>query len=481
MLNVSAVELEERSMKRTKTPVFLLVVLLVILVTVTSFTGIALQNGDFKTTIIKGINDIRWGIDIRGGVEATFIPATGYEANSDELESAKSIIGLRLDSNNITDYELYTDSKNNRIIVRFPWKSDEANFDPEEAINELAATAYLTFREGNEYTTEPDEEGNQITVPTGVTAENIIIEGSDVETANANMQQTSDRGSEYVVQLKLSPEGAGKFAEATGRLIGGTISIWMDDVMISAPSVNSAIPDGECFISGNFTRDDAISMANTIQAGALPFGLEVSNFSTINPTLGMSALEAMGFAGIIAFALISLFMLIFFRVPGVVSVFTLAGQMGLTFAAISGYFAFNNSFTMTLPGIAGIILSIGMGVDANIITASRITEELKNGRTLDNAVYKGCSESFSAVFDGNITILIVSIMLIGVFGPSNILSSLFGASTTGAIYSFGYTLLVGTIGNLIMGVAVTRLILKYLSGVKFLRNPRLYGGAGNGK
>ena len=471
-------------MKRNKTFRFLVVVILVAFVTVTSITGFYLQNGDFKSTVIKGISDIRWGIDIRGGVEATFRPAGDVDATQEDMNGAKAVIENRMVSGNITDYEIYTDAKNNRIIVRFPWKSEETDFDPEAAIEELAATAVLTFREGNEYLdTEMGSDGQYLyRTPTGVTAENIVLEGKDVKTATPEVGQDPNSGAvTYQVKLVLTEEGTDKFAEATANLVNSPVSIWMDDVMVSAPTVNEAITTGEAYITGDFDSAEATSLANKIQGGALPFALETSNFGTINPTLGLSALDAMAMAGIIAFALIAVLMIFWFRLPGLIAVFSLAGQMGLTFAAISGYFPFANSFTMTLPGIAGMILSIGVGVDANIITASRIREELENGRTLDKAVSRGCENSFWAVFDGNITILIVAIMLIGVFGPSNILSSIFGESTTGSIYSFGYTLLVGTIGNLIMGIGVTRVLLKYLSGVNFLHKPWLFGGAGNGK
>lgn len=471
-------------MKRTKKPVFFVVLILIMLLTVTSMTGIHLQRGDFKDTMVKGINDIRWGIDIRGGVEATFSPAGGVKATNAQLDSAKSIIELRMVANNITDYEIYTDSANNRIIVRFPWKSDETDFNPEEAINELSATALLTFREGNEYeTTDMANDGSYIyKTPTGTTAEKVILTGSDVVSAKPQQSQDKDTGAiTYVVALEFSKSGAEKFAEATGRLVGQYISIWMDDVMISAPTVNEAITNGECTISGSFTSAEAAALAQKIEAGALPFALETSNFNTITPTLGNSALSAMALAGLIAFAAVSLLMLFVYRLPGMVAVFCLAGQVGISFAAVSGYFPFFNSFTMTLPGIAGIILSIGMGVDANVITSARISEEIRRGKSLDSAIKAGSSESFWAIFDGNITVIIVSMMLIGVFGPSNILSAIFGQSTTGAIYSFGVTLFIGTIGNFIMGLYAARAMVKSLSAFKFLRNPWLYGGTRKGK
>lgn len=476
----AADRLEERPMKRGKKPVFFVVALLIVALVYTSLFGVYGQNGDFKVTYIKGTGDIRWGIDIRGGVEATFSPEDGVEATETELEAAKQIIETRMVSNNITDYELYTDPTNNRIIVRFPWKSDETDFDPESAIDELAATAQLTFREGMEYEDmEYADDGSVVyKTPSGTTAENIILEGSDVVSAEPAMVQDEGTGDyKYVVALKFSDEGKEKFAEATADLVGKTISIWMDDVMISYPTVEEAITNGECTITGDFTSEEATQLASKIQAGALPFALEVSDFNSMAPTLGTQALDAMMLAGVIAFIIIAVLMILVFRLPGVVAAITLAGQMGLCFAAISGFFPFLNSFTMTLPGIAGLILSIGMGVDANVITASRIREELKNGKTLDGALQMGFKNSFWAIFDGNITTAIVAIMLMGVFGPSNILSIIFGESTTGSIFSFGFTLLVGIIANFVMGVFATRLMTTSLAGFKCLHKKWLFGGA----
>ncbi len=462
-------------MKRVKKPVFFIVTLFILALAYTSFFG--LKIGD--ETLIKGANDIRWGIDIRGGVEVTFNPAEGVTATTDELEAAKSIIELRMVSTNITDYEIYTDTANNSIIVRFPWKSGETEFNPEEAIEELAATAKLTFRKGAEYTyTSTDSNGDPVyTVPKGETEDVVYLDGSHVSKAYpATQQDPITNELTYVVALEFNSEGAQLFEDATSENVGELISIWMDDVQISAATVNEAISGGSATISGNYDAESATALADKIQGGALPFELETSNPKIINPTLGETSLEAMLLAGVIAFALIAVFMTFMFKLPGFIAVITLIGQLGITFAALSGYFSNMPSFTMTLPGIAGIILSIGIGVDANIITASRIKEELHSGKTLDGAIQKGCQSSFSAILDGNVTIIIVAIMLIGVFGPGNILSILFGESTTGAIYSFGHTLLVGVISNFIMAVFASRLMIKSISGIKAFRKKSLYGG-----
>lgn len=469
-------------MKRVPKPVFFVVALLILAFSFTAIFGVAYYTGDNKNTVVKGISDVRWGIDIKGGVEATFKPANDYDATDEQLESAKSIIELRMISQGITDYELYADKNSDRIIVRFPWKSDEKDYNAVEAIDEISSTAQLTFRPGNSYAdTEVGSDGSYVyKTPTGDT-ETILMDGSMVESAEARVYQGDDGTSQYVVSLEFTEEGKQKFGEITQEYVGQTISIWMDDIMISAPNVNSAITDGKAQIEGTFTATEATDLANKISAGALPFQLETVSNGSISATLGENSLTAMAYAGVIALIVIVLIMIIFYRLPGFIASIALIGQVGLSIAAVSGYFTTIPSFTMTLPGIAGLILSIGMGVDCNVITAERIKEELRLGRTLDGALERGTKNSLSAIIDGNMTVVIVSIILMLVFGPSNILSAIFGESTTGTIYSFGYTLLVGVISNFIMGIFFSRMMLRSVAGFKPLRKKWLFGGAKNDK
>ncbi|MGN1112279.1 MAG: protein translocase subunit SecD [Acutalibacteraceae bacterium] len=463
-------------MKRVSKPVFFIVAILILALSYFAIFGYSTQYGDVKTTVIKGVNDIRWGIDIKGGVEATFKPAGDVDATDEEMEAAKAVIETRLVSSNITDYELYADSASDRIIVRFPWKEDEKSFDPEKAIEEISATAQLTFRPGNSYaTTERDANGAMVyKTPTGETEE-ILMDGSNVQKAQP-MIDNSEGVSKYVVSLEL--KDASKFAEITKNYLNQTVSIWMDDIMLSAPTVQAEITDGKASITGDFTMSEATDLANKINAGALPFKLETVGFGTISPTLGSSSLMAMAYAGIAAVILIAILMIVIYRLPGFIATITLIGQVGLMLASVSGFFPVFSSFTMTLPGIAGLILSIGMGVDANIITAERIKEELRSGKTIDTAIARGSKSSFSAIFDGNVTSIIVALILLLVFGPTNILSIIFGQSTTGTIYAFGYTLLMGIISNFIMGVFASRVMLKSISGFKIFRKKFLYGGVG---
>lgn len=471
-------------MKRIPKPVFFIVAILILLFTYSAIFGVSYYVGDNKQTITKGITDIRWGTDIRGGVEATFEPADNYNATDAQLDSAKSIIETRMVSSGITDYELYADYNTDRIIVRFPWKEDEKDFDVENAIKEISSTASLTFRPGNSYEkTSIGSDGKYVNqVATGET-KTVLMDGSAVKKAQAgyDSSSTNAKASNYVVSLELNDKGTKTFADITEKYNGKVVSIWMDDIMLSAPTIQEKITGGKAQISGDFTAEEATSLADKINAGALPFKLSTASYGSVSASLGENSLEAMAIAGIIAMIIISLFMIIMYRLPGLIAVIALFGQMGITVAAMSGFFPVFNSFTMTLPGIAGLILSIGMGVDANVITSERIMEEMRGGRTLDGALDRGTKSSLSAIIDGNMTIVIVAIILLLVFGPFNVLSFIFGQSTTGTIYAFGYTLLVGVISNFIMGVGLSRVMLRAVAGYKFARHKWLFGGVKDGE
>jgi len=453
-------------------------VLLIAVFVYTAFFGVYAKYGDTTTTYIKGARDIRFGVDIKGGVNVTFVPSDGYDATEEQLEAAQLVIENRLVALNVTDYELYVDNNSDSLILEFPWQSGETDFDPEAAIDEIGTTAYLTFREGSSADGE------------------LILDGSMIESAAAQYGPvTSGGASEYFVSLKFTDDGAKAFGDATTRLAAskGTISIWLDDENVSTATVNTAITDGSAIITSSasnpFTQEQVVKMARQINSGALPFALTVDSYSTVSPSLGENSLSAMVLAGLIAFALIVVFMTILYRLPGFLACMALAGQVAATLAFVSGYFPVFESFTMTLPGIAGIILAIGMGVDANVITAERIKEELKNGKSLDGALKSGFARGLTPIIDGNVTIVIVAVVLMGAFGPSDGLFAkalhfvffAFGPSTAGTIYAFGYTLLTGVLLNFVFGVFATRVMIRGAASIKALRNPWLYGAEKPGK
>ena len=448
-------------------PLFV-VVILIVLFSLTTIFGVSYTYGDTKNVYIKGASDIRFGIDIRGGVDVTFMPADDVDATDEQLAAAKTVIEDRLVGLGITDYESYVDNNKDRIIVRFPWKSDEADFNPQTAIDEIGTTAKMVFRKGSSATGEE------------------ILSGDDVASASAAYNETEG----WVVQLKFNSTGASAFADATTELAAsnGTISIWLDDNNISTATVNEAITGGEAIIKGKFDQDSASTLANQINSGSLPFALSAESYSTISPTLGAKSLDVMVQAGIIAFLLVAVMMIVRYRLPGTIAVISLMGQVAATLAVVSGYFTVFPGSTLTLPGIAGIILGIGMGVDANVITAERIKEELSKNKTLEGAVKSGFKMGLTPIIDGNVTIVIVAAILMGAFGPTdgfwakvfNPIFFWFGPSTAGTIYSFGFTLLTSVLLNFVFGVWATRVMIRGAVHFKPLRKAWLFGGKKEG-
>ena len=483
-----------RSRKRMRSYVFFIVVALILALTFCAFFGIHDYYGDTRKVYVRGASDIKWGIDISGGVEAVFSPDKESDDITDnDMDSAKTIIDQRLVSMGITDYEIEVDHGEHQVIVRFP----NGDVDAQTAVEQLQAAAQLEFYLGSD---------NSAGTP--------FMTGDVVD--NASSEYDIQQGG-YYVSLELNAKGTTAFANATTTAYsnGSQISIYMDDVCVSSANVNEPITGGKAVITGNFTEEQAKLLADQINSGSLPFALTCtdengnSKLQIVSPTLGSNALKVMLIAGSIAFGVICLLMIVLYRVNGVVAAFALLGQLAGSIACISGFIGadfpswiwyiplswplapfalLGEGFTLTVPGIAGIILSIGVGVDCNVIAAERIKDEFKKGKTIDGAIDSGFKNSLSAIIDGNVTIVIVALVLMGAFGsPDSFLAKLFspimglfGTSIAGSIYSFGYTLLVGVIFNLIMGVLASKWMLKSVSQLKFMRNPAFYGGKKNG-
>ena len=375
---------------------------------------------------------MRFGIDIKGGVEAVFEPVgITKKPTPQELEAARNIMEGRLDAKNILDREVTVEKQEGRILVRFPWKSDEKDFDPQQAIAELGETAKLTFRDENN---------------------KVLVEGQDV--SSSSVVQSRDTRA-YEVELHFNKNGTEKFAKATQDNLGRNIGIYMDDTLISNPVVQQKIEGGEAVINGMASRDEAQALSDKINAGALPFSMKTSNYNTISPTLGGRALTSMVAAAVTAMVLVCLFMSFYYRLPGILSCITLLFQMSLQVLAISV-----PQYTITLPGIAGLILSAGMAVDANIIISERISEELMHGLSVKAAVKKGYQRAFSSVLDGNLTTAAVAVILM-IFG-------------SGTMLSFGYTLLTGVVINLFAGVWMSRTMLTSVVQYEFFKRPSMF-------
>jgi len=408
--------------------------------------------GNFFGIPIKGAMDIRQGIDINGGIDATLyaIKSDNSKPTQDDLDTARTIIDKRLNKLGILDRELTTDVTAGRIVLRIPWKPGETNYNPDSALKEIGKTALLTFQEVDE--TKLDSVGNYL--PTG----KIVLQGIDV--VDAKPQPDMENGGTSV-SLTLSNEGKKKFAEATARLVGKFIAIYMDDIFVSAPRVETAIPNGEARITLGGTDKSAQSaeakdLADTIRSGALPFKLEAKMVNAISPLLGKAALQICIRAGIVAFILVCLFMIGYYRLPGILACIALLGHTVMQLLFISW-----TEITLTLPGLAGIILTVGMGVDANIIIFERIKEELRSGKTLKAAIDVGFKRAFTAILDANMTTLIAAVVLL-----------LFG---TGPMIGFGYTLGIGVALSFLTAVTVSRIMIKSVADLDIAKHHWLYG------
>lgn len=417
---------------RNRKPVFFIILALAIFMSYVAINGLVIPLGRSLEMVIPGSGEMRFGIDIRGGVDAAFEPVDlDRRPTKQELESARSIMETRLDNLNILDRDVTIDEQNGYIILRFPWQSTETDFDPETAIAELGETAMLTFR---------NEDGD------------VLVTGSNVE--NASVGTNPETGG-YIVQLKFDNEGAELFSKATKELVQKPINIYMDETLIQSAIVKTHIPNGEAYIDGMSGLEEAKALSDKINAGALPFSLTSKNHSTISPSLGSGALNTMVIAGLIAFVMICILLVVYYRLPGFVACISLLIQMSGVLLSLSV-----PQITLTLTGIAGVILSIGMGVDANVIISERISEEIKSGKSLSYAISLGFKNSFSSVFDGNITMLIIGVILMA-FG-------------SGSLLSFAYTLMIGIFFNFVAGVTASRLMIYSLSQFKFLQKPKLY-------
>lgn len=430
-------------MKSKSIAKFLIAIIIIAALAITAF-GVDL--GSYR---IAGVMDdesgIRKGMDLAGGSAIVFEPVDDNgnpvtKVSSDDLSTIESVLRARLDSQNLTEATTQKQG-DNRVRVEMP-----SVLNPQDAIELLGTTAKLTFR-----------------APNGA----IIMEGAtDVKTADAMFGQTSEQGGQqHYVSLELTKSGQSKFAEATGQLASmpegeNTISIFLDEIEISRPRVQERIDSETCIITGDFDATTAGTLASQIKSGQLPYKLNVIESRTVGATLGDEALNKSLQAALIALILVMIFMLIFYRMCGLMASVALVAYTSLV-AWVLALCKVN----LTLPGIAGIILTIGTAVDANVIIFERIKDELRNGKTLRASVDAGFNKALTAIIDANVTTLIAAAVLF-----------FFG---TGSIVGFAITLFIGTVVSMFTAIFLTKFLLKQLAGFG-IRNPKLYCAMGKG-
>lgn len=408
-------------MKKKNATLFIVSAALIVFIAYTLLAGITV--GGYH---VKSMGEvIKLGLDLKGGV---YIEEEIVDKNvtSDTIERTKELLKLRVDSLGVSEANV-TVTGSNRIRIEIP-----GIYDAQAALDQVGKTGKLRF-------VGPEDEE--------------ILTGSDVEDATVGVDPNTNQP---VVQLKLKTEGATKFAEATSKNIGKVISIYMDEEVVSAPTVQSAIPDGNAIITGSGSIEEAKRLAGIIKSGALPVTLTPAAVRTIGPSLGQEAIPTSALAAAIGILGVMLFMLFRYKIPGLIADLALTVYIILTiliFVAIKQ--------TLTLPGIAGLVLSIGMAVDANVLIFERTKEELKLGKSLRTAIDLGFHRAFTSIIDSNLTTLIAGFILYFL--------------GSGTIKGFALTLSIGVICSMFTAITVTRFLLKSFVNTGWIKNTKYYG------
>jgi len=374
------------------------------------------------------MDHMKLGLDLKGGVHMVLegVDSEVGEVTPDKIAKAKTVIENRINKLGVSEPVVQIDG-NNRIIVQI---ADVQDTDKAREI--IGKTAVLKF---------VDPEGNT------------VIDGNDVESAGV---ATAQSGSGYVVTLKLKGDGPTKFFEATQKFTGQIIMIMLDEEVISAPTVDEPIPGGEAVITGSFTAEEASTLADLINGGALPVKLDVKEVRVVTATLGADSIAKSAKAGLIGMIAVLLFMIILYRIPGLMANIALAVYSVLTMAFL---LAIGNVFT--LPGIAGVLLGIGMAVDGNVIIFERIREELRNGKGLRSGIDAGFHRAYVTVLDSQITTAIASAILLWL--------------GTGPVKGFAITLLVGTVLSMFTAITFTRWLIKLCLNTGWFNKTSLFG------
>ncbi|MBR5239904.1 MAG: protein translocase subunit SecD [Clostridia bacterium] len=425
----------------------LITVFVIVLLCINAISGLTI--GSFQTyPVFDEEHGIRKGFDLAGGSVIVYQASekkdngdfTAIEPSGSQMEIAKKILTARLDRKGFTEASVTV--KGNMLEVELPSVQDTS-----VAINEIGKTAKLSFYGYDPATKEP--------------LGDVILTGEDVKKAAAGFQQVSQMGpAQHVVNIEITDAAAQRFYEATVQYRGKAIAIVLDNEIISTPGVDEVINSNQICIVGNFDQASAKEMAALIQDGQLPFHLSVVQQRTAGPTLGEDALQTSLTAALIGLILVFLFMILYYRLPGFVASVALVLYVELC-CTIYAMIHVN----LSLPGIAGVILSIGMAVDANVIIFERIKDELKLGKTLKASVSAGFKRAMASILDSNITTLIAAGVLYFI--------------GSGPIKGFAITLGIGILVSMFTAIFVTKFLLKAMLDLK-IKNKFLYGASGRG-
>ena len=355
----------------------------------------------------------------------------------------------RVETLESTEAAVYQEGSD-RVTIDIPGASDS-----EEVLKELGKAGALYFILYSDLKTEKGgtpNEGDKVVYDKS----KVLLTGDMIGEATSGSRQQEGTGkTEYGVSIKFAGKGIKKFAKITGEHVGEQLAIVYDEKLVSAPNLKEEISGGECWISGSFTSESAEQLASTVRIGALPLELENIHGNVVGATLGSQALKSSLFAGVVGLILVIIFMIVMYRISGVAASIALIFYVGAMLLALNGL-----NVTLTLPGIAGIILSIGMAVDANCIIFTRIREELATGKTVASAIDNGFSKAMSAIIDGNVTTLIAALVLY--------------LKGSGTVKGFAMTLGIGIVLSMFTALFITKLLMKAFCALG-MTNTSMYG------
>ena len=403
--------------KGKSTFIFTLCTLAIIILAAVCFRGVKVGGWE-----VKSFNDtITKGLDLQGGV-SVLLGIQDENVSHEDLQKTKDLIQLRVNKLGVAETVVTTEG-DNRIRVDIP-----GEYNSQGIVDALSKTGDLTFK-----------------APDGT----VILTGKDVKKASATIDQQTNKP---VVSLELNDEGTKLFSEATQKYLGKQISINMDNEQLTNPTVQNQITNGEAVITGMSSVDEAKNIAGLINSGALPVSIKALSQQTVGAQLGASALPNAMKAGVIGICLIFVFMIFYYRVPGVIASIALTLYTTLVLLVFVEV-----GVTLTLPGIAGLLLTIGMAVDANVLIFERVREELRNGVSVKSAVKRGFDNALSSIVDSNVTTMIAALVLY-----------FFGS---GSVKGFAITLMIGIVVSLFTALIVTKFLMNQALNAGLLSKP----------
>ena len=411
--------------KRISATLFILSIILIFGFAYLGFFGIKDING----YEVKTFNDmIKKGLDLKGGVSVVEEIVSDKKVDQDTINRTINLMTQRVNKLGVSEAVVVQEGKNIRIDV-------PGEKDTKAVLDQVSKAGKLEFK-------DPDGK--------------VVLEGKDVKDATAGTNP--DTGNPEI-SLTLNESGRVKFAEATARLIQQKISIYIDDQLQQSPTVQVVINDGKASISGAASLDEAKLQASMIKSGALPVTLKNVSANVVGPTLGKNALPDSILAGVVGIAIVMLFMLCYYRIPGLIADIAL---LLFVLLVLSTYAA--SGVTLSLSGIAGFLLTVGMAVDANVLIFERTKEELKTGKSVKTSINEGFKRAFSSIFDSNMTTVISGLILYNL--------------GSGSVKGFALTLVIGVILSMLTAVVVTRQLVKWAAEIGFFNSPASIGTFG---